>query len=176
MTDVLLTKEKSLKKTTIVKRNDLNEKERQTVADYDNATLYNDYVVDAIIELFEKEDAIVIYMPDHGEECYDSIHRVGRMPQGNYSPKMIVNEFEIPFWIWCSDSYIEKHPQIFNQIKEAKDRPFMTDDIPHLLLYLAGIQYKDYKESKNILCPLFDTKRKRMIDGTVNFDEMLKKK
>ena len=166
---------KVFKENDYRKRNDLNEKERQTVADYDNATLYNDYVVDAIIELFEKEDAIVIYMPDHGEECYDSIHRVGRMPQGNYSPKMIVNEFEIPFWIWCSDPYIEKHPQIFNQIKEAKDRPFMTDDIPHLLLYLAGIQYKDYKESKNILCPLFDTKRKRMIDGTVDFDEMLKK-
>lgn len=167
---------KVFKENDYRKRNDLNKKERQTVADYDNATLYNDYIVDAIIKLFEKEDAIVIYMPDHGEECYDSIHRVGRMPQGNYSPKMIVNEFEIPFWIWCSDSYIEKHAQIFEQIKEAKDRPFMTDDIPHLLLYLAGIQYKDYKESKNILSPQFDSQRKRMIDGVVDFDEMLKNK
>lgn len=167
---------KVFKESNYLNRKDLNKNERQTVADYDNATLYNDYVVDAIIRLFEKEDVIVIYMPDHGEECYDSLHRVGRMPQGNYSPKMIVNEFEIPFWIWCSDSYIEKHPQIFEQIKAASNRPFMTDDIPHLLLYLAGIQYKDYKESKNIISPLFYTKRKRMIDGVVDFDEMLMNK
>lgn len=157
-------------------RKDLNKAERQTVADYDNATLYNDFIVDSIVKLFEDEDAIVIYMPDHGEECYDSIHRMGRMPQGNYSPEMIANEFEIPFWIWCSDSYIKKHPIILEQIKEARNRPFMTDDIPHLLLYLAGIQYKDYKESKNVISPRFDSKRKRLIDGIVDFDEMLKKK
>ena len=33
---------------------------------------------------------------------------------------------------------------MFKQIVEARKRRFMTDALPHLLLYLAGISSKDY--------------------------------
>ena len=153
-------------------RKDLNDEEQQLVADYDNATLYNDIVVDAIISQFEDEEAIIIYMPDHGEECFDDIHRMGRMPQNSYSSLMVKNEFEIPFWIWCSNRYCHKHPEIINLISSAKDRPFMTDDLPHLLLFLAGIHHKDYDETKNLISPLYNPKRARMLDGTVDYDKI----
>ena len=50
---------------------DLDGKQRNVLADYDNAILYNDSIVDAIISRFEDKEAIIIYMPDHGEECYE---------------------------------------------------------------------------------------------------------
>ena len=53
------------------KRADLNEQRRSILADYDNAVLYNDSIVYQIVKRFENKDAIVIYMPDHGEECYE---------------------------------------------------------------------------------------------------------
>lgn len=154
-------------------RNDLSLEERQTVADYDNATLYNDFVVDSILRAFEKEDAVVIYMPDHGEECYDEIKRVGRMPGGNYAPEVLRQEYRIPFWIWCSKRYIDNHPQIFNQIKSACNRPFMTDDLPHLLLYLAGIHCKYYSDKRCLISDCFDEKRKRLIVGQVDYDKIV---
>ena len=43
---------------------------RMLLADYDNATLYNDSIMAEVIKRFEKEDAIVIYMSDHGEEAF----------------------------------------------------------------------------------------------------------
>lgn len=153
-------------------RTDLNDDERKAIADYDNATLYNDFVVDAIIEKFKEENVVVIYLSDHGEECYDSLHRIGRMPKGNYSAEMVKNEFEIPFWIWCSEQYQQRHPDLFRQIMQASNHPFMTDDLPHLLVYLAGISYHEYDESRNILSNNYNIHRKRLLNGEVNYDSI----
>jgi heptose-I-phosphate ethanolaminephosphotransferase len=157
-------------------RQDINEQEKIYVADYDNATLYNDYVVDQIIKRFENKDAVVIYMPDHGEGCYDGGHRLGRMPKGEYSKSILQNEYDIPFWIWCSKMYQENHPHFFQQIKDAQNRPFMTDDIPHLLLYLGGIKCHEYQEKKNLISPYYDVHRKRLLNGEVDYDSIIRNK
>lgn len=155
-------------------RLELNDSEKQLVADYDNATYYNDIVVDSIIKRFEDDNAILIYMPDHGEECFDELHRMGRFPTDHYIPEVLRQEFSIPFWIWCSKSYIDTHYDIFNRIKESRTKPFMTDDLPHLMLYLAGITCDSYDETRNLLSPNFNTKRKRMINGKCDYDESVK--
>ena len=156
--------------TNYGERKDLDDSERQLVADYDNATYYNDYVLDSIINKFENEDAVIIYMPDHGEECYDELHRMGRLPVGHYSPEVLRQEYRIPFWIWCSHKYIENHPVIFEQILNACDNPFMTDDLPHLLLYLAGIKCKYFNERRCLISEQFNSERKRLIEGVADYD------
>lgn len=156
-------------------RSDLSDSEKQLVADYDNATHYNDEVLDSIIRTFECEDAVLIYMPDHGEECFDELHRMGRIPGEVYTPEVLRQEYRIPFWIWCSQCYIDKHPHIFEAIDDAKDRPFMIDDLSHMLLYLAGIHCDSYREERNILSSRFCSSRKRMIRGIVNYDEVVSK-
>lgn len=156
-------------------RKDVSEKEKAYIADYDNATLYNDYVVNEIIKRFENKKAVVIYMPDHGEGCYDGGHRLGRMPNGEYTKNILQNEYDIPFWIWYSKLYQTDHPQICQQIRDARNRPFMTDDIPHLLLYLGGIKCHEYQEKKNLISPSYDIHRKRLLDGIVDYDSIISK-
>lgn len=155
------------------RRTDLNDSEKQIVADYDNATRYNDYVLNKIIQRFEEKNAIVIYMPDHGEECYDEIHRTGRMPGGTFSSAMARQEYRIPFWIWCSKKYISAHPQIYNSIIKYKNRPFMTDDISHMLLFLAGIVTPYYNDKRNVLSDKFDIYRTRLLEGKVDYDRLV---
>ena len=154
-------------------RLDLNESEKQIVADYDNATYYNDIVVDSIIRRFEDDNAILIYMPDHGEECFDELHRMGRLPVDNYIPEVLRQEYSIPFWIWCSKSYVDTHNDFFKRICDSRTKPFMTDDLPHLMLYLAGISCDSYDETRNILSPNFNTKRKRLVNGKCDYDKVL---
>ena len=154
-------------------RKDVGEEEKAFIADYDNATLYNDYVVNEIIKRFEDKEAVVIYMPDHGEGCYDDGHKLGRMPKGEYTKNILENEYNIPFWIWYSKQYQNKHPQICQQIKDAQKRPFMTDDIPHLLLYLGGIKCHEYQDKKNLISPNYDIHRKRLLNGEVNYDSII---
>ena len=155
-------------------RHDLSHNEKQLVADYDNATRYNDYVVNEIIKKFDGSEAVVIYMPDHGEECFDEIHRMGRIAGDKITAAMARQEYCIPFWIWCSNEYISSHAQIYNEILKYKNRPFMTDDISHLLLYLAGIKTRFYTEKRNVLSMGYNCNRIRLIEGRVNYDELVK--
>jgi heptose-I-phosphate ethanolaminephosphotransferase len=153
----------------------LNARERKILSDYDNACLYNDSVVDQIIKRFEKEDAIVIYMSDHGEECYEGdMHFICRMHSAAIDYRLAHAEFDIPFWIWCSRSYAKKRPEIFRQIREAKNKKFMTDALPHLLLYLGGIHSKDYHEEYNLISPKYNENRPRILKGTTDYDKLKK--
>ena len=155
------------------KRADLDGKQRNVLADYDNAVLYNDSIVDAIISRFEDKEAIIIYMPDHGEECYEGNRGfICRNHSAAIDYDLAHYEFEIPFWIFCSYKYAAKHPDIYKEIIGAKNRRFMTDALPHMLLYLAGVHTKDYHAEYNILSPQYNEMRPRILKNTTDYDKL----
>ena len=154
-------------------RPDLNARQRRILSDYDNAAHYNDSIVNQIVKLFEDQDAIVIYMPDHGEECFDGkVKFFGRMHSAQIDARLAREEFDIPFWIWCSHKYAVRHPEVFDEIVRARSRRLMTDAVPHLLLYLAGIHTKNYHPEYNILSDRYHEKRSRVIKATVDYDKL----
>ncbi len=151
----------------------LNARERGILADYDNAILYNDSVVSEIVGRFENDDAIVIYVPDHGEECYEGdMHFFCRLHSAEIDARLAHAEFDIPFWIWCSHKYAARRPEIFKQVTEARHRRYMTDALPHLLLYLAGIYAPDYHDEYNILSPEYNEARPRLLKGVTDYDSL----
>lgn len=159
------------------KRNDLNVSERSVLAHYDNAILYNDSIVNQIVKRFKNQDAIVIYMPDHGEECYEGNRGfICRKHSAAIDYDLARYEFEIPFWVYCSKKYIANHPEVFREIKAAKNRRFMTDALPHMLLYLAGIHTKDYHAEYNILSSKYDERRPRLLKNTTDYDKLVEVK
>ena len=145
--------------------------EKQTIAEYDNAILYNDYVIDSILNNFKDDDAIAIFVPDHGEMVYDGCHEFGRSLITD--PIRVRAHYDIPFWIWTSNKYREYHPFIWQQVIQAKNRRYMTDQLPHLMLYLGGISCKDYKANHNLIHQTFDSLRHRMIKGEVSYEEVI---
>lgn len=157
-------------------RPELTVKQRYILSDYDNSVRYNDSIVSAITQRFIDKDAVVIYMPDHGEEIFDGSPFIyGRMHGANIDYRLARNEMEIPFWIWGSPLYIENHPYGWQAIRNAKDRPMMTDVLPHLLLYLAGISTPAYRPEYNVLAPEYNTKRPRILKGTTDYNTLKKK-
>lgn len=148
-------------------------KRRQMVAYYDNACLYNDSIVDAIVKKFENDDAIVIYMPDHGEEIYEpGRNQLCRNHSSAVDWPIAHYEFEVPFWIWCSHKYAVSHPDVFKAIKDAKDKRFMADALPHMMVWLAGIHSKDYHAQYNLLSPDYDEMRPRILKNSVDYDKL----
>ncbi|MCR5130279.1 MAG: lipid A phosphoethanolamine transferase [Prevotella sp.] len=146
---------------------------KQQLVWYDNATLYNDSIVDQIIRRFEDQDAIVIYVPDHGEEVFEPGRFViCRNHSDDIDYPLAHYEYEIPFWVWCSEKYIKARPELYRQIYAARKRPMMVDALPHMLLYLAGIHTKDYHPEYNILAPEYNAKRPRMLKGLVDYDKL----
>ena len=135
----------------------------QILADYDNATRYNDYVVDEILQRMENKNAVVVYCPDHGEELFDGTGVWGRTYPDVFSKAEMHNQFQIPFWIWCSDTFRASYPQQMARIRRAQNLPFMTDDLPHLLLDLTGVACDYFDATRSILSDTYHAGRKRML-------------
>ena len=154
-------------------RPELDLRERRMLADYDNATLYNDSIVDRIVRLYKDSDAVVIYMPDHGEECYEGTRGfICRNHSAAIDYDLARYEFEIPFWIYTSPKYRRRHPELTARIRAARNRRLMTDALPHMLLHLAGISAPDYHAEYDILSDSYDEMRPRLLKATTDYDKL----
>ena len=162
-------------KPAMYNRPELSDKQRRILSEYDNSLRYNDSIVWAVTQRFIDKDAVVIYVPDHAEEIFDGKpYMYGRMHGANIDYRLARNEMEIPFWIWGSPLYIERHPYGWKAIRAAKDLPMMTDALPHLLLYLAGIATPLYRPELNIITPEYNTRRPRILKGQTDYNTLKK--
>ncbi|WQV05295.1 phosphoethanolamine transferase [Helicobacter pylori] len=144
-----------------------NDRDKQIVADYVNSLYYNDAVLNGIFNLFKDKDAIVFYLSDHAQDVFES--------GSTYGHRCSKAGLEIPFMIYVSDIFKEKHPEKVKLIKNALNKPFMSDDLIHSLLPLVGIRTKDEIESKNLFSPQFDAQRKRAVCyGSMDYDKVAK--
>lgn len=156
-------------------RKDITNVQKEYVAHYDNATLYNDKVVAAILDQFRDREAIVVYLSDHGEEVYDYRDHMGRSHEPIITPERAKYQFEVPFMIWMSDKYKENHPEVVAQVERSVDRPYMIDDLPHLMLDLAGIECEWFDPTRSVINDRFNAKRKRLLlDSKQDYDEIMK--
>ena len=112
-----------------------------------------------IINRFKDKDAILVYISDHGEEMWQAGF-VGHGPS-NVSKYMV----EIPFLIWVSDSYKEKRPNNIARIQNSLNKPFMTDNLVHVLLDLAGIETKQYDATKSVINEKYIPRERIVVDG-----------
>ena len=51
----------------------------------------------------------------------------------------------------------------------------MSDDLPHLLLYIGGIESPDYRADHNIISPEYHQQRPRLLRGNEEYDTLLKR-
>lgn len=152
-------------------RPDLNEEMLEELADYDNAILYNDYFLNAVINAFKDKEAVIVFLSDHGERVFDNSTEFGRNLTWNVND--IKQQFEIPFWFYFTEAYREKHPEVVETVISVKNKRYMTDIISHTLIHLAGIQSKYYRPEYDILNPAYDEQRKRMIRNQRDFDALI---
>lgn len=144
------------------------------MADYDNASQYNDYVLSEIISMVSDKNAIVVYTPDHGEESYDWQNLSGRTPNWNL-PGTIKTVFEVPLFIWLSPRYSAAHPEIAEMLRANVDKPIYNCDISHTIMQLAGIHSNALRPEFSLLnteVPEIRKNRTIGLDLTVNYDSI----
>ena len=151
-----------------------DEKGRQIVAEYDNATLYNDAVVSNLLNKYSSQDVVAIYLSDHGEEIYDWRNSCYRTNSNQMTPEIARYQYEIPLLFYVSDTFNANHPELLSEIQAAQHKPFISTMLPFVLFHLAGISHADYKPSMDILSPEFDEGYPRIIREDVWYDELMK--
>lgn len=152
----------------------LSREGKSYVSDYANATLYNDYVISKIINIFKKKNSIMIYFSDHGEEVYDFREYAGRTHEHTKSKNILKYQYEIPFMIWCSDKYIRCHKNEIAMISTSTNKPFMIDNLSHLLFGLGKIKTSYYNSKCDLLNKEF-VSRPRIVQDLYDFDKIMNK-
>ncbi len=151
-----------------------DEKGRQIVAEYDNATLYNDAVVQHLLDKYSGQDVVAIYLSDHGEEIYDWRNSCYRTNSDYMTPEIARYQYEIPLLFYVSDTFKAKHPALYEEILAARHKPFIATMMPFVLFHLAGIGHADYRPELDILSPEYDESRPRIIREDVCYDELMR--
>ncbi len=153
----------------------LDKKKKQYIAQYDNATLYNDDVMHQIFDLWREKNTVVIYFSDHGDEAYDYRDHVGRGNVTEPDANLFHCDNDVPFMIWCSDTFIGKHPQLVAQLRQAASKPGMINDASFLMLRLAGVSSSYYLPQRDISSPAYKP-TKRIVYDKYDYDKVIKTK
>lgn len=146
----------------------LHEKGRLTVAQYDNSILYNDFILAQLIDRFQQEETLLLYVSDHGEAIYDGNDFNGHVEE-NPSRHMI----EIPCIIWASQAFVQNVPDKLLRIADAVERPYMTDDMIHTLLDLMEIETVEFEPQRSLVNPVYDASRRRIYNG-IDYDAQIR--
>ncbi|KAB0487874.1 heptose-I-phosphate ethanolaminephosphotransferase [Pseudomonas reinekei] len=122
-----------------------------TYNSYDNAVLYNDFVVSSLIKDYAKTDpnGFLLYLSDHGEDVFDS---AGHGTLGRNESKPTAPMYTIPFMAWASPKWRETHDWSF-----AGDlaRPYSSSHLIHTWADLAGLSFDEFDHSKSLVSDSF---------------------
>ncbi|MBP0903653.1 sulfatase-like hydrolase/transferase [Mariniflexile gromovii] len=124
---------------------------------YDNAVLYNDFIVYSILKSLKKEQGknALVYISDHGENVYDDGDFIGRN-ESNLKKNM----FDIPFIVWTSKDF-----ELPTDFEYVPNRKFMADHLYESLGHLFGVKYKNMDFSKSIFSNTFKERKRIVVTG-----------
>lgn len=145
------------------------EKQRERIACYDNATRYNDFVINQIIDKFEKNNSCVVYFSDHGEELYEQGNYAGH---GNAEHSADISyQIRVPLIVWLSPSF--SRSEIRERLKVAEHLPITTDDMGHFLLDIAGIKTHDFSPYRSFINKHYKADKPRMVLNSIDYNKKL---
>jgi len=131
----------------------LSNKQAETFNSYDNAVLYNDFVMSSLIDIFSKNksNGFLLYFSDHGEDVYnDPTHTV----LGRNESKPTLDMYAIPFLIWISPEWKKSH-SLTSSFDSMLDRPYSNAHFIHTWSDLAGLSYDRFQPEKSLVNPDF---------------------
>ena len=125
----------------------VSEDQLPTYNAYDNAVLYNDFVVSSLIKQFAATDpnGFLLYLADHGEAVFDApkAEVLGRNEAAPTDPM-----YTIPFLLWNSPKWQAQQPRDFAQ---ALARPFSSSSLVHTWADLAGLDFAEHDRSRSLV-------------------------
>ena len=123
----------------------LPEHQRETIAEYDNATLYNDFVVDSIIKAFSDKESIIFYISDHGQDLFYSDNKYfGHGITANAKSDSIGRD--IPFMVYISPKLKNRIPDLYKKIQSSIDRKYNTENLIYTLIDISGYKFSNNED------------------------------
>ena len=119
------------------------------VGGYDNSVLYNDYVVNSILELLKEGKGVrgLIYMSDHADDVDAGL--------GHISSKFTYEMTQIPLITWFSKSYINRYGDSYKNLKSHQETLFSNDFFYDTVLGIVNVKSDHYNKSHDLSSSLY---------------------
>lgn len=109
-----------------------NQSQSIVLSNYDNATLYNDFIIDSIIKKYEKYSSIIFYFSDHGLDLYQTKDNYAGHARNTIISQEICKD--IPFMVYVSKQFRLENKEIIGKLNQLKDKNFCTDGFTELII------------------------------------------
>lgn len=144
----------------------------KTIAEYDNSLLYNDFILDSILDILSSHSenkkliSAALYLGDHGENVYDEFGEVGH----TYTKELPKANVEVPFFVWLSPEFSTEAKDKAATIRQNAGRPFLSDDLFHAVMDLTQIKSPYLEAHRSIFHQDFNSKRPRILEDGKDYD------
>lgn len=145
------------------------------IRNYDNLTYQTDDALRMIARRWAHTPTIIIYVSDHGEDVYDSGDILARtnLLDPNMSAARLRTLNHVAAWVWASRPYLQKHPGFIDSLRRASHHPAMSDNIPQLVMGLAGIRDTAYyRPTRDLFNPSYRCPPRRVNAGYLYDDRL----
>ncbi len=113
------------------------EHQRRKRMAYDNSILYNDNVVFSLMRMFSDDDAVCLYLSDHGLDVYETDpYFCGHSRETEESRKAGV---KIPFLVYIPSRVQTYYPCLVECVKSALDVEYNTKNLMYTIARLMGV-------------------------------------
>jgi heptose-I-phosphate ethanolaminephosphotransferase len=130
----------------------LSERDAETFNAYDNAVLYNDFILSRLIGLLaeSRQNGFLLHFSDHGEEVFnDPAHKTLGRNEDKPTPDMLA----VPFTLWTSPEWKRTHPSDFAPML---GRPYSNAHFIHTWSDLAGLRHDRFRPERSLVNPAFE--------------------
>ncbi len=118
---------------------------------YDNAVLYNDYIVSTLQETLKarNERSLMVFFADHGEDVYDT-------PPHNFlgrnEEKPTMAMYAVPMLMWLSPAW---QASIDHDFRALTQRPYSLAHFIHTWSDLVGLRHDEFVPEKSLINAAF---------------------
>lgn len=120
---------------------DYPEHQRSIRAEYDNAILYNDFVVSSVFKYLDGKDGIGLYFSDHGVDVFDTEDNFHGHAKGTKESQRIGKE--VPFYVYSTEEFRTVHDVVWQRLLASKDQPFCISNFIFMLMDLFQCSFAD---------------------------------
>ncbi|MGE0562504.1 MAG: sulfatase-like hydrolase/transferase [Flavobacteriales bacterium] len=136
----------------------------KTINHYDNAVLYNDFIMAEIINTLKEqtkgEKTSLIYLSDHGEDVFETVDMPGHSESISSRPM-----YQIPFIFWSNNA------NQLSSLKDYKSRKYMSDDLLFTITDMANVSFNGNELERSIINVNYQERVRKIKDGK-DYDEL----
>ena len=144
-----------------------DERKDEIIAGYVNSLLYTDYIIHEIIQRYRDENALIIYISDHGDALFDEDY-----PE-LMGHALVPRAVEIPLFVYFSPQLRKERPDLWRQISRQRDKRILSDLLTHALVDLLGIHTEYTQPRFNFFAPTYDDRRQRIVVSPTSNKKMV---